>query len=615
MRSSTSGPGVARASSAYRRAVEQLRGNPGQWQALNADGHCVVLAGPGSGKTKTLTTKIAKLLIESIRKPRGLACITYNTECARELKARLERLGIYESDNVFVGTVHSFCLKKIVIPYATLAEIDLPADFRVASTNEQEVLFTEAVEAEIGRDEYVPGWRTRSDEYRRTCLDSTAPGFRTDPQLSSLVGRYEKLLRTRGMIDFDDMVLIGLRLVESHSWIRRALHARYPAIVVDEYQDLGLPLHRIVDNICFRADSVLFAVGDPDQSIYGFIGARPKLLRQLAESPEVECVNLAYNYRSGPTIVRASEIALGVKRGYQARHGASAGIVQFHELRAGVEDQARYICEDLIPGAHDRVEGARLGDIAVLYVDRHDGDVIARHARAREFPTIRIDRGAPYWKTPLTRWLEACAAWCGGGWRTGSPRLSSILASWASVFRIHVSVDGRGHEDRVRLLRFLLSHRGSDRTLRDWLTAFRDECLGANLDANTMLRDEREALAHLIKTSDPNGELADWTVGVFGGQGGSPDHLNLITFHSAKGLEFKIVILMGIEQGRIPRWGSSEAGHREQRRLFYVGLSRGKEEVHMTYSGWYSNRYGRRFFNGPSEFLVEVRDRLDSIGP
>src|SRR5437016_1836503 len=97
---------VARSTPAYRRAVEEIRENPGQWRAYNAERHCVVVAGPGSGKTKTLTVKIAKLLIETIREPRGLACITYNTECARELKTRLERLGIYETDNVFIGTVH-----------------------------------------------------------------------------------------------------------------------------------------------------------------------------------------------------------------------------------------------------------------------------------------------------------------------------------------------------------------------------------------------------------------------------------------------------------------------------------------------------------------------------
>jgi DNA helicase-2/ATP-dependent DNA helicase PcrA len=604
-----SAPAVARPSPPYRRAVEELRANPGQWQAYNAERHCVVLAGPGSGKTKTLTVKIAKLLIETIREPRGLACITYNAECARELKTRLERLGIRESENVFIGTVHSFCLKRVVIPYASLGGIELPREFRVALRSEQETLFARAVAFEIGTNERPSDWRMRADEYRRTRLDRDGAEWLEDEQLGALVTRYEQLLRQGGMIDFDDMVLIGLKLIESHRWVRRALRAKFAAIVVDEYQDLGVPLHRIVGSLCFRGGSRLFAVGDPDQSIYGFIGARPELLRGLANSARVESVQLPFNYRSGPTIVRASEIALGEERGYEAR-GARVGTVDFHERPDGLEDQADYICGDLIPAALARIEGLQLGDIAVLYLDKNDGDVIAQAAAEHDYPTMRIDKGAPYPKTPLTRWLEDCAAWCASGWRTGSPRLSSLLGTWASITKIRRQGDPRAQQQKVSLLRFLLSYRQPDLPIRDWLTAFSREFLGTILDADATLRDEKEAFATVIGACDAEGAIGEWTVAIFGGQGGSPDHLNLITLHSAKGLEFRVVILMGMEQGRIPRWNAGELGKREQRRLFYVGLSRAKDEVHMTYSGWTENKYGRRFANGPSEFMAEVRDRL-----
>jgi DNA helicase-2/ATP-dependent DNA helicase PcrA len=157
----------------------------------------------------------------------------------------------------------------------------------------------------------------------------------------------------------------------------------------------------------------------------------------------------------------------------------------------------------------------------------------------------------------------------------------------------------------------LLAYRNPDLPLHGWVTAFREDCLGTVLDADATSRDEREALETVVGASDAGGPMAQWTVSVFGGQGGSPDHLNLVTLHSAKGLEFRFVIMMGMEQGRIPRWNAGDVTRREQRRLFYVGLSRAKDEVHMTYSGWTQNQYGRRFVNGPSEFLAEVRDQLE----
>jgi len=113
------------------------------------------------------------------------------------------------------------------------------------------------------------------------------------------------------------MVLLGLRLIEENEWIRRTLRARFPIIVIDEYQDLGLPLHRIVLNL-LREGVRILAVGDPDQSIYGFTGAKPELLTELSEMEGIESVRLPFNYRSGEKIVSASQIVLGEKRGYKA---------------------------------------------------------------------------------------------------------------------------------------------------------------------------------------------------------------------------------------------------------------------------------------------------------
>jgi len=566
-----------------------------------------MLAGPGSGKTKTLTVKVARMLAEDVRPPRGLACITYNTECARELRWRLDQLGVQESRNVFIGTIHSFCLKHVVLPYAKLAGVQLPEELAVASPSDQARLFERALFQVKDESEYPPAWRTRCDKYRRTYLDRAGPGWLQDQELAQLIETYEELLRNEGLIDFEDMVLVGLRLIEQHSWVRQAVKARFPILVVDEYQDLGLPLHRIVLSLCFGGGVRLLAVGDPDQSIYGFTGAQPELLEKLSEKEGIERILLPFNYRSGKTIIEASEIALGETRGYKAK-GSEDGTVDFYECPEGLKEQAEVICETLIPQALDRRSGRKLGDVAVLYLDRNDGDVIAEYVAACGMKSIRIDKGAPYTKTPLTRWLEDCAKWCSGGWKKGEPRLSVLGNTWFGFNKNDRSARARLYLRRS-LVRFLFSHRFEEMLVRDWLSKFYSECLSQTLGQERTLRHEKEALENLLDVCSEGGKLEDLTLAVFAGQAGSPDHLNLITLHSAKGLEFDVVIMMGMDQGKIPSWAASSEA-REPRRLFYVGLTRARHEVHMTYSGWTSNRAGRIFRNGPSEFLLEVRQKL-----
>lgn len=601
---------VDRLRPSYLSASEDLRDNPGQWKVYESRGDCVVLAGPGSGKTKALTIKMARMLLEDIKLPRGIACITYNSECARELKRRLDALGVTESKNVFIGTIHSFCFKNILIPYGKLTGY-LPDDVEIATSDIQDSLLALALE-KVGINDPPSKWKTNVDRYRRTFVDRDAPEWlEVSPELAKIIEQYEEILRGRGLIDFDDMVLLGLRLIEENEWIRRALRARFSIIVVDEYQDLGLPLHRIVLNL-LRDGVRILAVGDPDQSIYGFTGAKPELLIELSEMEGIESARLPFNYRSGEKIVSASQIVLGEKRGYKAK-GKHGGIIEFYECAEGLQEQADLICNTIIPEALQAKKGRTLGDIAILYVDKNDGDIIADTAAAYSYNFIRIDRNAPYNKIPLIRWLEDCASWCSGGWKLGTPRLSSLIGSWL-IFNRSVHDENRLQLLKVSLVRFLWSHRTPDSSLYDWLLEFRMNCLDDTLKKEIELRDDAEELSKLIKVCKKGGKLEKFTVATFAGQGGAPDHLNLITLHSAKGLEFDVVIMMGMDQGKIPSWAAtSDRAKREPRRLFYVGLTRAKDEVHMTYSGWVANKYGRIFKNGPSEFLLELQQKLQEF--
>lgn len=571
----------------------------------------MLLAGPGSGKTKTLTLKVARILREDIQYPRGLACITFNTECARELQTRLGKLGINSSKNISIGTVHSFCLRNIVTPFAQLCNLGVTQSFKIATDAEQSRVFSKALTEIVSADERPSNWKDEFDRFRRTKFDlspSQVSALDTgELEQLKLVERYEALLRNMNLIDFEDMVLLGLKIVKRFEWARKALLARFPVIVVDEYQDLGLPLHELISVLCFETGIRLIAVGDPDQSIYSFSGAVPQTLRDLAAREGVRAITLPFNYRSGKRIVSASEVALGEVRSYESKN-IDHGTIEFHHLKDGLSCQAAFACGSLIPDILRKKPELKLSDFAILYVDKNDGDIVAGAAQKAGHNYIRIDRNAPYPKTPFSRWLEDCAAWCSGGWRIGQPQLKGILLGASLMLEIPYDY-GDMHREILDLVSFLFSHRNGDVILRDWLEEFSTSCLNKWGVMSARFSDAIRVLEQIRSAAQLGSALGTNTVAAFGKQIGAPDHLNLITLHSAKGLEFQVVIMLGLEQGRLPWLGISAERVREARRLFYVGITRAKSEVHMLFSGSYIGRRGLEK-HGASQFLLEVQGQL-----
>lgn len=565
----------------YLSAAEDLRGNKDQWNAYESTGNCVILAGPGSGKTKTITVKISRLLAETVRRPQRVACITYSNACIGELRSRLNNLGVDDGNRILISTVHSFCLTELVLPYAAMAGLAVPNPLAVATPAESRKLFGAAYRSVRGEDPRSSS-RTACDKLRRTIPDRNSDEWREwTKRETRVVEAYEDLLLARGVIDFDGIVLAGLELIEKHEWVRLAIRAKYPVVVVDEYQDLGLPLHRIVQ-VLLDAGVRIIAVGDPDQSIYGFTGANPALLKTLAQDPRIEAITLRMNYRCADRIIAASRSLFPNRAEFQS-HDDRQGEIRIHKLERDLAGQAKYAFETLVPAMLDANRAWKPGDIVLLYRSMTEGTQIAMAADRIQMRYFRLDNGSPIKRTRLTEWLTEAAQWCAGGWQSGQVQLSQLLKSWLRMQRSGKS-ETQLLASRKRLIAALFSLRDGNLSLFKWLKSLDGAILDEMLRSEHGLSDEIDTLADLIGAADVGGALEEFTVEIFGNQGKSPDQINLMTLHSSKGLEFQAVIMLGLEKGTLPSsYDRTPEQVEESTRLFYVGVTRAKSQVHLTF--------------------------------
>jgi DNA helicase-2/ATP-dependent DNA helicase PcrA len=581
------------------RALGELERNREQYDAAREAGHCVVLAGPGSGKTKTLTTAMARALIEDVVDPRGVACITYNNECAIELETRLAKFGIKSSDRNFIGTVHSFALTQVITPYARCITGLLPENFRVATHSETRAAIESSYEVVFGDVGNAQNrWRF-AEVKRRRDVDRSLPSWKgRNPELADFIEAYEAELRRKALIDFDDMPLIAFRIIKEHHWIRAALRARYPVLFVDEYQDLGHALHELVLLLCFEGDLRLFAVGDADQSIYGFTGANPELLQSLTEREDVTTFRLSFNYRSGAKIIRASLGALGEERDYRGVDGAPDGVLTFWPVQGGHALQAQHIAETVIPTLLSR--GIQSDQIAILYRAAWLGEIVADALKRTDTAFFRTDSNALVKRSSrLARFIEACAAWVTGGWRAADPPYDRLLGEALSLV-----YGGRANEAEKQrlshqLIAFLRSGIDSGEATHAWLRRFCSELITPWQAVARNAHQEWELCSDMVERTDPE-QGRDMPLNIFSGRIEGSGRVTLSTLHSSKGREFDAVIMFGINNGDFPSRRDNETPRalREARRLFYVGVTRPRKELCLVYqehhhSPWVADLYKR----------------------
>lgn len=541
-------------------------------------GPLLIVAGPGSGKTRTLTTRIALLVKEHGVAPESCLAITFTRRAAGELRERLTALLGSDASGIPVHTFHGLGL-ELLRDHASAA--GLAPTFRVVDDGER----LELLKAEAGL-----GVRRARALLRDISVAKRSGRYPELAVKEESVGVLARVMGERGLLDFDDLVGRTADLLQAHPDLRARIRERFRFVSVDEYQDVDAQQVRLVRALC-PADGNLCAIGDPDQAIYGFRGADASHLRRFAtDFPGARVLRLTRNYRSGRSIVEASGqvIAAGPAEAVERRLQALLDTPERVVIHEAATDRAEaefvvHTTEKLL-GGHTffsvdsgRTTGLRdsrltldltFSDLAVLYRTDAQADALCEafgrsgmpfqrrsHGRLSEHPGVRV---------LVARLVE-------------DPGDGAISARLRTVADAAASAAKGGAVAEIRAATGMLEPlaEGAADDLPRFLS---DLALGAEVD-----------------TWDPRAQ-----------------RISLLTLHAAKGLEFRVVFVVGCEQGLLPL---AFGGHvdpetvAEERRLFYVGMTRTIQQLYLCHARKRRWR-GRIRERQPSPFLRDIEEQL-----
>ena len=594
--------------------------NDRQKDAVKHDGNTVVLAGPGSGKTATLVIKVGHLLSGALASPLGLACITYNNDAVKEFRNRLSNFGIYSGRRLFLGTIHSFCLNCVLKPYAGLVYPRFNAGVAVAGPKRAELILERILNRRIPTEKasyYLP--KLTRLRRRKACSEDISD-FEEHDLL--VLDDYEKALAEIHLVDFEWMVTLALQLISENEWIRKLVASRFPWLIVDEYQDLGGPLHKMVTTLVDHAAVKVFVVGDPDQTIYDFTGADPRYLIELSTRPDFESIRLKFNYRSGRRLINASQAALSPEepREYEPDpERTDQGEVLFLKANDHLEDHA----VKAVQAVQEIIQmGTSLEKIALFYQRK---TVLLEDLRF-ELDNAGIqyiaERDSKYPSCPIIRWLQDLAAWALSAPFAREHLFEVFVRHYSGLLRSSGLIDpfSTPLDVRYRLYSALVTPTTEDISLREWLIRIDSQLsLRSLMTVSGEHSDDLEVFDELISLTESGKSLDGSRLLDFASDGRVKGKVVVTTFHSSKGRQFEFVVIPGLTEGVLPIWVWNRREYRfeppsprvlgETRRLFYVGFTRARKGVYLVYSEGYIHK-GHPVTNGVSRFAIEISEKL-----
>jgi len=622
--------------------------NHAQREAVGAlDGPVLILAGAGTGKTRTVTCRIAHMLEKGVR-PQEILAVTFTNKAAAEMRERIGGMVSKKAaDEMTVCTFHSLCVKLL---RGGIEKLGYKRNFAIFTGSDQTGLMKQLIIRQGGADEKIKAEAVMA-EISRAKNKGIDPGELENDFFASLGRAYQNELRAQNAVDFDDLLVLAEQLLREHPDVRDGFRQQFKRITVDEFQDTNALQMQLLQQLVGPPYHVC-VVGDDDQSIYGWRGAEVANILQFEKFfPNPRIIRLEENYRSTHAVLHTANSLIRHNTGRREkvlRSTRAGGNPVRIVAMPGDAEEAEFIAEEILA---DKATMKRAWeDFAILFRTNGQSRKLEEALRERKIPYRMVGAQSFYDRKEVRDVLAYCQVLASPDADVSLLRIlntpnrgigqsTSVMAiDWSRLHQQSVwqalcdpeFTGGLGTKAKHAIEDFVARIAGAKARIEiakenpgDVLKAMLDGMdylpwleRGCKTENEKQQRGEgvADVIDQLRKHALKGKDLQSYLDSSALASDREDDDLEkkqgatLITLHASKGLEFPIVYLVGLEEGILPHKRSIVEGTRdEERRLLYVGITRARELLTMTYCA-YRTKYGERTFCQSSSFIAEIDD-------